>query len=56
MLYIVSHGGGVQSSCMTRMLGLGLIPDAPCDGGIFADTGAEPESIYTALKELEIKY
>lgn len=45
MLNIISLGAGVQSSTMALMAAHGEITPMP-DAAIFADTGAEPSSIY----------
>jgi len=52
MLNIISLGAGVQSSTMALMAAHGEITPMP-DAAIFADTGAEPEGVYTWLDWLE---
>lgn len=52
MLTILSLGAGVQSSTMALMAAHGEITPIP-DAAIFADTGAEPKSVYTYLDFLE---
>ena len=51
MLKVISLGAGVQSSCMALMAAEGKI-EMP-DGAIFADTHAEPQSVYRWLDALE---
>ena len=41
---ILSLGAGVQSSTLALMIQKGEVPMVDC--GIFADTGAEPKSVY----------
>lgn len=48
---ILSLGAGVQSSTLALMIARGEIPSI--DAAVFADTGAEPEGIYTWLDWLE---
>lgn len=51
-LHIISLGAGVQSSTMALMAAAGEIAPMPhC--AIFADTQAEPKSVYTWLDSLE---
>lgn len=51
-IHIISLGGGRQSSTMSLMAAMGEITPMPhC--GIFADTGAEPKSVYVWLDWLE---
>ena len=52
MLNIISLGAGVQSSTMALMAAHGEITPMP-DCAIFADTQAEPESVYLWLNWLE---
>ena len=52
LLHIISLGAGVQSSCMALMCAKGEI-DLPISACIFADTGGEPESVYSYLEFLE---
>lgn len=52
MLNIISLGAGVQSSTMALMAAHGEITPMP-DCAIFADTQAEPKSVYTWLDWLE---
>lgn len=52
MLRVISLGAGVQSTTMALMAGLGAIGPMP-DCAIFADTGAEPRSVYRHLDWLE---
>jgi hypothetical protein len=52
MKHIISLGAGVQSSTMALMAAHGEITPMP-DCAIFADTGAEPKSVYTWLDWLE---
>lgn len=54
MLHIISLGAGVQSSTMALMAAHGEITPMP-DCAIFADTGAEPNSVYEWLDWLETK-
>jgi len=49
---LISLGAGVQSSTMSLMAACGEITPMP-DGGIFADTQAEPKSVYVWLDWLE---
>ena len=48
---ILSLGAGVQSSALALMSEKGQVPKVDC--AIFADTGAEPESVYEWLSWLE---
>ena len=48
MKHIISLGAGVQSSTMALMAAEGLIEPMP-DAAVFADTKAEPESVYRWL-------
>jgi hypothetical protein len=50
-IHILSLGAGVQSSTMALMASEGLILPMP-SGGIFADTGDEPKSVYNWLEWL----
>lgn len=51
-LHIISLGAGVQSSTMALMASAGEITPMPhC--AVFADTGDEPQSVYTWLDHLE---
>lgn len=54
MKHIISLGAGVQSSTMALMAAHGEITPMP-DAAIFADTQAEPESVYKWLDWLETK-
>lgn len=51
-MHIISLGAGVQSSTMALMAAAGEITPMPA-GAIFADTQAEPESVYRWLDWLE---
>lgn len=51
-LNLISLGAGVQSSVMALMAARGEI-DPSVDGAIFADVGAEPQSVYDWLDWLE---
>lgn len=51
-IHIISLGAGVQSSTMALMAAAGEITPMPV-AGIFADTQAEPKSVYTWLDWLE---
>lgn len=51
-LNLISLGAGVQSSTLALMAELGEVSPMP-DGAIFADTGAEPDSVYRWLDWLE---
>lgn len=51
-LTVISLGAGVQSSAMALMAAKGEITPA-VDFCVFADTGAEPSSVYSFLKWLE---
>ena len=50
-LRLLSLGAGVQSSTLALMAATGALP--PIDGAIFADTQAEPSSVYVWLDWLE---
>lgn len=50
--HIISLGAGVQSSTMALMAAAGEITPMP-DCAIFADTQAEPKSVYKWLDWLE---
>lgn len=52
MKHIISLGAGVQSSTMALMAAHGEITPMP-DAAIFADTQAEPQSVYKWLDWLE---
>lgn len=52
MKHIISLGAGVQSSTMALMAAHGEITPMP-EAAIFADTQAEPQSVYTWLDWLE---
>ena len=52
MKHIISLGAGVQSSTMALMAAVGEIVPMP-EAAIFADTQAEPQSVYTWLAWLE---
>ena len=52
MMHIISLGAGVQSSTMALMAAAGEITPIP-NCAIFADTQAEPKSVYTWLDWLE---
>lgn len=51
-IHIISLGAGVQSSCMALMAAAGEITPMPV-AAIFADTQAEPKSVYVWLDWLE---
>lgn len=51
MTHIISLGGGVQSSTMALMAAKGEITPMP-KAAVFADTQAEPKSVYTWLEWL----
>lgn len=51
---VISLGAGVQSSTMGLMAGEGLITPMPV-AAVFADTQAEPKSVYKWLDWLEKK-
>ncbi len=51
--HIISLGAGVQSSTMALMAAHGEITPMP-DAAIFADTQAEPASVYQWLEWLEL--
>lgn len=51
-IHIISLGAGVQSSCMSLMAAAGEITPMPT-AAIFADTQAEPASVYKWLDWLE---
>ncbi len=51
-IHIISLGAGVQSSCMSLMAAAGEILPMPT-AAIFADTQAEPASVYRWLDWLE---
>lgn len=51
-IHIISLGAGVQSSCMSLMAAAGEITPMPI-AAIFADTQAEPKSVYVWLDWLE---
>ena len=51
-LNLISLGAGVQSSTLSLMAARGEVTPMP-DGAIFADTGAEPASVYRWLDYLE---
>ena len=48
MINVLSLGAGVQSSTMALMAAMGEITPMP-DCAIFADTQAEPKSVYDYL-------
>ena len=48
ILTVISLGVGVQSSAMALMAAKGELPMPDC--AVFADTGAEPSSIYSYLE------
>lgn len=52
-LSVLSLGAGVQSSTLALMLSKGYFPEYKIDCAIFADTGAEPKSVYDWLDWLE---
>lgn len=52
MINVISLGAGVQSSTMALMAACGEITPMP-DAAIFADTQAEPQSVYSWLDWLE---
>ena len=51
ILTVISLGVGVQSSAMALMAAKGELPMPDC--AVFADTGAEPDSIYSYLEFLK---
>lgn len=51
-IHIISLGAGVQSSCMAMMAAKEMLSPMPV-AAIFADTQAEPKSVYTWLDWLE---
>ena len=51
ILTVISLGVGVQSSVMALMAAKGELPMPDC--AVFADTGAEPDSIYSYLEFLK---
>jgi hypothetical protein len=53
-IHILSLGAGVQSSCLALMAAKGKVGPMPT-AAIFADTHAEPESVYKWLDWLEIQ-
>lgn len=53
-IHILSLGAGVQSSCLALMAANGKVGPMPT-AAIFADTHAEPESVYKWLDWLEIQ-
>ena len=53
MWHILSLGAGVQSSTLALMAAAGEITPTMPDAAIFADTGAEPQSVYRWLDWLE---
>lgn len=54
MKHIISLGAGVQSSTMALMAARGEISPMP-SAAVFADTGAEPESVYRFLDFVEAR-
>lgn len=52
MIHTISLGAGVQSSTLALMAASGEVEPMP-DAAIFADTQAEPQSVYTWLDWLE---
>ena len=50
-LRVLSLGAGVQSTTLALMIEKGKVPMVDC--AIFADVGAEPESVYKHLDWLE---
>lgn len=54
MKHIISLGAGVQSSTLALMAVHGEITPMP-DAAIFADTQAEPQSVYKWLDWLEMQ-
>jgi hypothetical protein len=52
VMHVLSLGAGVQSSCLALMAARGELNPMP-DCAIFADTQAEPASVYTWLDWLE---
>lgn len=52
MIHIISLGAGVQSSTLALMAAHGEITPMP-ECAVFADTMAEPQSVYTWLDWLE---
>lgn len=56
-VHIISLGAGVQSSTMALMAAKGELPDSDkVIGAIFADTQAEPKSVYDWLDWLEKQF
>ena len=53
-IHILSLGAGVQSSCLALMAAKGSVGPMPT-AAIFADTHAEPKSVYDWLEWLEIQ-
>ncbi len=51
MIRVLSLGAGVQSTCVLLMSCRGVLPKL--DAAVFADTGAEPKSVYKHLAWLE---
>jgi len=51
---VLSLGAGVQSSCLAFMAAKGEITPMP-DFAVFADTGAEPQSVYDWLEYIQCK-
>lgn len=51
MIHVLSLGAGVQSSTLAMMAEEGEVTPMP-DYGVFADTQAEPQSVYTHLAKL----
>lgn len=51
-IHVISLGAGVQSSCLSLMAAEGLVTPMPV-AAIFADTQAEPASVYEWLAWLE---
>jgi len=52
VIHVLSLGAGIQSSTLALMFARGEVVPMP-DCAIFADTGAEPEGVYTWLDWLE---
>ena len=49
---VLNLGAGVQSSCLALMAAMGEVKPMP-DFAVFADTQAEPKSVYDWLDWLE---
>ena len=51
--HVLNLGAGVQSTAIYLMVVTGYIDDIPLDCAIFADTGEEPEAVYSHLQWLQ---